>query len=397
MTARCAIALVVLALGVVPPVRGADAGMDASRLRLIPKRVQEFVDKGAISGAVTLVARHGEVAALDAVGYQDLEARKSMRPDTIVQVMSQTKSLTAVAAMMLVEEGRLDLQRPVQDYLPEFRGQLVEESRDGAVVRHPPQRPPTVAQLLSHTSGLPFLPAGRYSRINFTLDAALEEAVRAYGREPLRSEPGTRYDYSNMGIATVGRIVEVLSGVEYSRFIRERILAPLGMKDSFFFPPDDKKNRIAMVYFHQNGKLVLAREKAQAGDPANYRAGAKYPGPELGLYSTAPDLLRFYQMLANGGSYGGRRYLSKQSIAVMTTDLTPGHAGYGLGLTVRNGPQHLLNLMSPGTFGHGGAFGTAGWVDPKNDLVMIFLGQMTDGSADPAREAFWQIAESAVQ
>ena len=398
MTGLRSISVLALALGLVPSVRGADSGMDAGRLGLIPARLQEFVDKGVFSGAVTLVARHGAVVALDTAGYQEIETRKPMRPDTIVQVMSQTKSFTAVAAMMLVEEGRLELQRPVQAYLPEFRGQLVEEKHaDGATLRHPPQRPPTVWQLLCHTSGLPFLPAGQYSRINFTLDATLEDAVRVYGREPLHSEPGTRHVYSNMGIATVGRIVEVISGVEYSRFVRERILAPLGMKDSFYFPPEDKKGRIAMVYLHQDGKLALAREKAQAGDPANFRAGAKYPGPELALYSTAPDLLRFYQMLANGGTYGGRRYLSKQSIAAMTTDLTPERAGYGLGFTVRNGPQSLFNLLSPGSFGHGGAFGTAAWVDPKNDLVMIFLGQMTDGTTDPARNALWQIAESAIQ
>ena len=392
------ILLLFAALAAAPVSHGADP-FDAARLQLIPKRLQEFVDSGAIPGAITLVARHGEVAALDSAGYQDLERRTPMRPDTIVQIMSQTKSFTAAAAMMLVEEGKLDLQRPVTDYLPEFRGQVVEEKRpDGTVSRHAPHHPPTVWQLLSHTSGLPFLPAsGPYSRINFTLDATLAEAVRGYGREPLEWEPGTHHSYSNMGIATVGRIVEVLSGEEYSRFVGDHILAPLGMKDSFFYPPADKKSRIAMVYLHDGGKLALARDKAQAGDPEKFRAGAKYPGPELGLYSSAVDLLRFYQMLANGGSYSGRRYLSKQSIALMTTDLTPDHAGYGLGLTVRGAPQAMFSLMSPGSFGHGSAFGTMGWVDPANGLVMIFLAQVTDGSADRARSAFLQIAESAVQ
>jgi CubicO group peptidase (beta-lactamase class C family) len=398
VTSRFSITVMAAALGLLPSIYGADAAMDAARLKRIPERLQQFVDKGAISGAVTLVARHGEIAAFDAVGYQDVENKKPMRTDTIVQVMSQTKSFTAVAAMMLVEEGKLDLQRPVQYYLPEYKGQLVEDKgSDGALVRHPPAHLPTVGQLLSHTSGLPFLPAHQLSRINFTLDATLAEAVRVYGREPLVSEPGTKHLYSNMGIATVGRIVEVISGEEYTQFIRSRILSPLGMKDSFFFPPEDKKSRIAMVYLHEDGKLALARDKAQAGDPAKYRAGAKYPGPELGLYSTASDLLHFYQMLANKGVYAGRRYLSKQSVEAMTLDLTPEHAGYGLGFAVRNGPPSLFNLMSPGTFGHGGAFATAGWVDPKNDLVMIFLGQMIDGSADPARVALWQIAESAVQ
>jgi CubicO group peptidase (beta-lactamase class C family) len=170
----------------------------------------------------------------------------------------------------------------------------------------------------------------------------------------------------------------------------------MGMEDTFFFPPEDKKSRIAMVYQHEDGRLVLSREKAQAGDPAKYRAGAKYPGPELGLYSTAADLQRFYQMLANGGVYRGRRYLSAQAVEAMTKDHTPGHTGYGLSLTVMDRGA-LLNLLSPKTYGHGGAFGTGGWADPVKGLVLVFLGQMNDGTANAARNIFWQLAESAVQ
>lgn len=375
------------------------ASLDTDHLKLIPERMKQFAGDGSISGTVSLVAYRGTVAALDAVGFSDVENRKPMRPDTIVQVMSQTKSFTGVAAMMLVEEGKLDLTRPVQDYLPEFKGQLLEEKRpDGSVVTRLPEHPMLVWHLMSHTSGFGFLPtAGPLSRINFTLDATLEEAVRGYAREHLQAEPGRKYSYSNMGIATLGRIIEVVSGQEYSKFIRSRILDPLGMQDSFFYPPQSKQSRIAMVYEHENGKLVLSRSRAQAGDPAAYRAGAKYPGPELGLYSTASDLFRFYQMLANGGEYDGVRYLSAQSVEAMKQDHTPDHSGYGLTVSVRNGPESLLNLVSPGTFGHGGAFGTDGAIDPKNELVMIFLAQMNDGTARPAEHAFEQIAESAVR
>ena len=375
------------------------ASLDTDHLKLIPARMQEFVNNGSISGAVCLVAYRGTVASLDAAGFSDVENRKPMRTDTIVQVMSQTKSFTGVAAMMLVEEGKLDLTRPVQDYLPEFKGQLVEEKRpDGSIATRPPEHPMLVWHLMSHTSGFGFLPAaGPLSRINFTLDTTLEEAVRGYAREHLQTEPGRKYSYSNMGIATLGRIVEVVSGQEYSKFIRSRILDPLGMQDSFFYPLQSKQSRIAMVYEHENGKLVLSRGRAQAGDPAAYRAGAKYPGPELGLYSTASDLFRFYQMLGDGGEYDGVRYLSAQSVEAMKQDHTPDHSGYGLTVSVRNGPESLLNLLSPGTFGHGGAFGTNGAIDPKNDLVMIFLAQMNDGTARPAEHAFEQIAESAVR
>jgi len=170
------------------------------------------------------------------------------------------------------------------------------------------------------------------------------------------------------------------------------------MHDTFFFPPEDKKARIAMIYMpDESGKLTLARDKAQGGDPAKYRAGAKYPGPELGLFSTASDLCNFYQMLANRGVFRGKRILSAQAVEAMTQDHTPGHTGYGLTLSVQEGPRPLLNLLSPGSFGHGGAFGTSGVVDPKNGLVLIFLPQMVGGNSKAALDAFVQVAESAVQ
>jgi CubicO group peptidase (beta-lactamase class C family) len=397
LTRRC-LALTAL-LAALPRVHAADASIDAARLKLIPKRMQSFVDSGAISGAITLVAHRGQVVELDAVGFADVENQKPMRTDTIVQIMSQTKSFTGVAAMILVEEGKLDPTRPVQDYLPEFKGQLVEEKHpDGTVSTHKPEHPPTVFQIMCHTAGFPFLPAtGPFKRINFTLDASLEEAVKGYAAEHMINEPGRKYLYSNMGIATLGRIVEVLSGMPYAEFIKTRLLDPLGMKDTFFFPTEDKKSRIAMIYQHDDGKLALSRERAQAGDPARYRAGARYPGPELGLYSTASDLQHFYQMLANGGSYGNHRILSRQSIQAMTRVVSPVQPGYGLTVQVMDSPQALLNLVSPGTYGHGGAFGTGGWVDPKSELVLVFLAQMNDGKANDARNAFWQLAESAVQ
>ena len=265
--------------------------------------------------------------------------------------------------MILVDEGRLDLTRPVEEYLPEFKGIQVS---DGSGNVHAPQHPPAVWELMCHISGLAFLPAsGEFARINYTMDHTLAEAVRAYAGERLVSEPGTKYLYSNMGIATVGRIVEVLSGQKYEDFVQSRIFGPLGMTDSFFFPPEGRKSRIAMVYMPGgDGRLVLAREKAQGGDPAAYRSGAKYPGPELGLFSTAADLYRFYQMLGNKGVFGGNRVLSPQAVEAMTHDYTPDHHGYGLTMSVAEGVRPLLNLVNPGTFGHGGAFGTNGAVDP---------------------------------
>jgi len=387
-------------------------GLNADRLKLIRPRLQELVDRQEIPGAVALVARHGQVALLEAVGWRDVESRKPMTPDSIFQIMSMTKNFTGVAIMMLVEEGKVELRRPVQDYLPEFKGQLVEETLpDGNRATHPPGHPPTLWQLMSHTSGLAGDPGGEIADNPQTLRLTLAEAVQHYARERLCFEPGTRWRYSNMGIATLGRIVEVVSGEDYVHFIRTRILEPLGMKDSFFFPPepaadpDGKRDRIALVYKHAGGKLVRSGAEILAGDSARYRAGAKYPAPEFGLYSTAPDLFKFYRMLLAGGTADGRRYLSRQSIATMTRVFTPnvspsgwlGGTGYGLTFEIVNQPEGTLLLHSPGTFGHGGAFGTEGWMDPTSDLIRIAMVQLSDATAGGVRSVVMQIGEAAVE
>src|ERR1035441_5849357 len=174
-------------------------GPDPVRLQGIHECMQAFAGDHSISGVVTLVAYRGKVAALDAVGFSDIEQGKPMRTDTIMQIMSQTKSFTGVAAMMLVEDGKLDLKRPVQDYLPEFQGQLVEEKRpDGSTVTRPPEHAVTVWQIMNHSSGMAFLPAsGPFQKINFTLHATLAEAVGAYARAHLVNEPRRKYLYTN--------------------------------------------------------------------------------------------------------------------------------------------------------------------------------------------------------
>jgi CubicO group peptidase (beta-lactamase class C family) len=378
------------------------AGMDSALLARIPARMKSFVDRGTVAGAVTLVARHGALASLDAVGYQDLESKKPMRTDTIFQIMSMTKPITAVGIMMLMEEGRLALSDPVQKHLPEFRGMWMLESREGDrahTLRRPP-RPITIRDLLTHTAGVTAPEAGR--DILVTFDRTLAEAVTLYSQAPLEFEPGTKWAYSNAGIAVLGRIIEVVSGQPYERFIDGRILKPLGMKDSFFFPPAGKIDRIAMVYQIENGKLRRAGPETYGGAPEAYRKGAKYPCPECGMFSTAADLQAFYQMMLNGGAYNGRRLLSRPTVELMTTvhtgSLRAGHSpgmGYGLAWAIVREPLGALELLSVGTYGHGGAFGTQGWVDPKLDMIRILMiGRTGDGSEE--RNALFTIAGSAI-
>jgi CubicO group peptidase (beta-lactamase class C family) len=390
-----------------PAVNPGKAGLDPERLALIPARMKQLLDQHLGAGVVSLVMRHGVVGEFDAVGWQDIEAHKPMRTDSIFQIMSMTKPITAVGVMMLVEEGKLGLHEPVEKYLPEFRGQMLVAARnsDGTVLLKKPSRPIVIRDLMTHTSGLPGVPPAGMKELDQKMDHTLAEAVLAYSQMPLEFEPGTKWQYSNSGIAVLGRLIEVTADEPYERFISERILQPLGMKDSFYFPPADKTDRIAMVYRHQNGKLVRAGAEILGGDPSLYRKGAKYPAPEFGLYSTAEDLSHFYQMMLNGGTYNGRRYLSRQAVDLMrevhTGNIAPagwiplGGSGYGLAWEVMRDPISQLMMMPAGTYGHDGAFGTKGWIDPKDDLIRVMMIQGANGT-DDFRDAFMQIAGSAV-
>ena len=381
-----------------PPV--AKSGLDPERLARIPARMKALVDKGEIPGSVTLVGRHGQIVHIEAVGWADIEAKKPMRTDTIFQIMSMTKPVTGVGVMMLVEEGKLSVNDPVEKYLPEFKGQQVIERHSAwqQTLRAPP-RPITIRDLMTHTSGVSG-PHGALSGLYQKMDVTLADAVKAYAKDPLEFDPGTKWMYSNPGIATLGRLIEVAADMPYEQFLATRIFAPLGMKDSFIFPPADKTGRIATVYVSKDGQLVPGGPSMLGGDSKKFRPGAKYSAPEFGLYSTASDLFAFYQMMLSNGTYNGKRLLSKAAVDVMTMphtgDLKAGHlpgTGFGLTWEVVKEPMGLMTLLSPGTFGHGGAFGTHGWIDRQKDVVGVFLVQR---SSNDAKNAFFQLTGAAV-
>jgi len=346
-------------------------GFDPQRLQAIPKRMQAFVGQGTAAGFVTLLARHGQIAQVSAVGYQDLESKKPMRADTIFQIASMTKPVTSVGIMILADEGLLSINDPVEKHLPEFRG-----------------KPITIRHLLTHTSGMP---GGGPAR---KPESTLAEMVLAYSQLPLLFTPGSKWSYSNTGMATLGRIIEVISKKPYDQFIAERIFRPLGMVDTFYFPPEEKYPRIATVYTEVDGKLQRANIDL-------YKKGVNYHAPEGGLYSTAADLAKFYQMLLGKGA----PVLSKAAVEVMTTvhtgDLTTGFApgmGYGLGVSIVRNAEGTFRLNSIGAYGHGGAYRTYGWVDPAKDMYGIILYQKTNGGGDVADEinAFMAMANAAI-
>lgn len=379
------------------------AGMDRQRMALIPQRMKEAADQGRVSGIVTLVQRHGQLVQLEAVGQQDIEGRKPMRTDSIFQIMSMSKPITGVAVMMMAEEGKLRLNDPVEWHLPEFRGQMMISSRDGKTLTlRKPSRPITIRDLMTHTSGMSGGPGPGLEGQLQTMRLPLGEAVALYAQAPLEFEPGSRWMYSNTGIATLGRLVEVTSGMKFEDFLARRIFTPLGMKDSHIFLPAEKHARLAPVYEERDGKMVRSGAKILAGDPMKFREGAKYAGPEYAVYSTAQDLARFYQMMLNHGTLDGVRLLSPASVDIMTSvhtgDLKAGWlVGTGFGLTweVVKDPIGTLTGMTVGCFNHGGAFGTFGWVDPKRDMVGVFLIQSEEDRKD-VRDAFITMANAAV-
>src|SRR5579862_144305 len=386
-----------------PAVNASKAGMDPARLGHIPVRMQSFVDKGTIAGAVTLVARHGAVASFEAVGFQDLESKKPMRADTIFQIMSMTKPVTAVGIMMLEEEGKLAVGDPVEKYLSEFRGLWVVDSSDGEKSRKlvKPSRPITIRDLLTHTSGMYANNPPAMADLKTWMGMPLSQIVAIGSQQPLDFQPGTKWQYSNIGIATLGRIIEVIADQPYEKFMESRIFQPLGMKDSYFFPPAEKFERIASCYVLEHDKLKKMGDDTLGGGALLYRKGARNPLPEGGIYSTATDMTAFYQMMLNGGTYNGARLLSRSTVQVMTAihtgDLDAGHSagmGYGLAWAISRLPvaEVTLPLVSIGSYGHGGAFGTQGWVDPAKDLVGVFMVQRP--AANTERNAFMAIANS---
>ena len=385
------------------------AGFDPERLARIPARMKEFVEKGTISGTVTLIARHGVVGSLEAVGYQDLETNKPMRTDTIFQIRSMTKSVTAVGVMILVEEGRLTLRDPLEKYLPEFRALSVIESRESqsAPVLKPASRPVTIYDLLTHTSGMSSWLA-EHLRAEARQKQTLAELAALRARMPLEFQPGTKFLYSNSGYRVLGRLIEVVSGQPYEKFTEERVFKPLGMKDSSVLPPLEKLDRVASTYELRDGKLV----KSQNYDISSVQRW-KIPAPSASMFSTASDLFAFYQMMLNGGQFNGRRILSPASVEVMTMchtsgvdSLSPRRSSgihYGLGWNVVCDPGGTQELRSIGSFGHGGLLNTNGWVDPQKHLVTVFLSSRVPTAEewrttilrDEAR-SFWALAAAAI-
>jgi CubicO group peptidase (beta-lactamase class C family) len=345
-----------------------------SRFAAVPEKLRSFLTNGEISGAVTLVATSNRVLHLAAVGQSDLATGRKMKTDDIFWIASMSKPVTVAAVAMLADEGRLSFDDPVEKYLPEFHDLSVAGDRSA----QPPvpvkaARPVTLRDLATHTSGL-----GEY-RVTDP-HWTLAQMSKALAREPLHFQPGTRWSYSSAGMDTLGRVVEVVSGMPYSRFLQSRLFDPLGMKDTTFWISPSQKKRYAQTYIWnaQSGKLQPT--------PIDYMYGGAvtdFGRPPLGgtgLFSTAEDVAKFYQMMLNHGAWKGRQILKPETVAEMTRKQTGdlrARAGmpWGLGFCVVEDPAQMESnsTLSPGSFGHGGAFGTQSWADPTRGIIYVLM------------------------
>jgi CubicO group peptidase (beta-lactamase class C family) len=380
-----------LAAATLPTSKPEDVGLSSKHLQQIARLVKGHVDAGDLSGAVTLVARKGKVVHLEAHGQMDLEAKKPMQTDTLFRMASMTKPVTAVAILMLMEEGKLILADPVSKFIPEFaNGKVAEwnspnDPRGAGVRLVPAHREMTLQDLLTHTAGMTVAnegPAGEYyARLKLAPTATLAERVKAWGAVPLNFQPGTQWQYTGgPGFDTLGRVVEIVSGMTLEEFFERRIFQPLGMRDTFFRVPPGREAEVAASYDRLKG--TLTRAAAAPVVPGYFGGGG-------GLTGNAADYFTFSQMLLNGGSLNGVRILGRKSVELMTDNaigdldlrnyISQEHDlkgyGFGLGVRVRKSSGRTGWLGSKGDFGWAGARGTYFWVDPAEQVIGIIMMQ----------------------
>ena len=387
-------------------------GLSGNRLTNIRSIMSKHVTDKKIAGASGLIARHGKIAYQETWGMADTEAGSPMRMDTIHRIYSMSKPITGVALMMLYEEGKFQLNDPIAKFLPEFaKMNLGVEEKDpttGAMTFKtvPLKKMITVRDLLRHTAGFTYgvfgdTPVDRgYRQSGILSDLSLKDFSLNLAKQPLQYEPGTRWHYS-VSVDLQGRLVEVLSGKPFDQFLQERIFTPLGMTDTGFTVPADKKNRFARLYTpNKTGgidpiNICSAREDCLSKFPNAAPSMLESVGMQSGgggLVSTTYDYLKFCQMMLNKGTMEGKRLLSRKTVELMSSDnlgSIPGPSsgyGFGLGFAVNKAPGETGMMGSAGEYNWGGAAGTKFWIDPKEDMIGIFMIQILPNSIDYGSE-----------
>lgn len=379
----------------------------SKRLNRIGPWMQKYVDEGKLPGATTLVARHGQVVFCKSVGYGDIESKKLLNVDSILRFYSMTKPITSVAVMMLYEQGLFQLDDPVAKFIPDFKDMQVYVSGSGEnMMTQPAKTPMTIQHLLTHTSGLtygafnPGIVADLYKQHHTDFDAgdgSLEEVTKRLASLPLVFDPGSRWNY---GVSTdvLGRLVEIWSGLSLDQFLEQQIFKPLNMPDTGFTLPKDKIQRFVSLYERTDATPLNLKEEGQTSvliDSVETFSGGG------GLVSTLSDYFRFTQLLRGKGQFDGVRLLGRKTVEFMTCNHLSGDLadmgqptfnettfegiGFGLGFSVMLNPAKAGIMGSPGEYAWGGAASTAFWIDPVEDMTVIFLTQLMPSSAYPIR------------
>jgi CubicO group peptidase (beta-lactamase class C family) len=393
-------------------------GMSTERLARMHTAMQQFIDRKEISGFVTLIERGGKVVDVFSAGQQDVEKKTPMSADTIFRIASMSKPVTAVAIMMLYEEGKFQLTDPVSRFIPAFQTMKVV-SADGTTNA---RRQVTIRDLLTHRSGISYGfidrgPVGEAYRKNgvpdglSTFDGSLAEAIDTLAAQPLVSQPGAEWHYS-LAFDVLGRVVEVVSGKPFDQFLQERMFGPLKMTDTSFVVADAKLPRFANTYVREGNDLRAIKDPETFGGTLTYSPWAMYKGPKrhfsggAGLTSTARDYARFTQMLVNGGELDGVRLLSPKTVELMATSHTsdlpagavsiggPG-SSFGLGMRIVTDLGASQSLGSVGMYGWTGIYGTSFWVDPKETLSGVLMIQRNGGVA-PVQNTFQTMTYQAI-
>ncbi|MEO8201986.1 MAG: serine hydrolase domain-containing protein [Gemmatimonadota bacterium] len=382
-----------------PVVNPASLGFSVARLARIDTVFRQYVDSEKVAGAVALIMRHGQIAYLHAFGQADREAKRPMTASTLFRIASQTKAVTSVAVMMLVEQGKLTLGDPVSRYIPSFAHTMVAQKGDTGLLLVPATRAITIRDLLTHTAGISYGtdsivaeryraqglgPAAGWGWYTADKDEPVCTTMERLGTLPFVAQPGSSFVYG-YNLDVLGCVVERVSGMPLDQFFRIHIFAPLGMRNTWFFPPVSESSRFAAVYMGSDSGLRRADDGSRgqghylAGPRKNFSGGA-------GLVSTAVDYGRFLQMLLNKGSRGAVHLLSPATVHLMTTSQVEDSVyggtqrGFGLGFDILEQPGLAGEYGSVGRFGWGGAYGTVYWVDPGEDLVALFMVQQFGGS-----------------
>lgn len=395
-------------------VNAASVGMSQERLDKIGTMLQEAVTEGTIPGAVALISRNGKIVFHEAYGNADASG-KVLEKEAIFRIASQTKAITSTAVMMLWEEGKFRLDDPISNFIPEFKNPqvLVNFSYgDTTYTTRPANKEITIRHLLTHTSGLGYGVIDGDERMKMiyekagttdlftTEDVTIEDVVKKLAKLPLHHDPGAGYTYS-MGLDVLGYLVEVLSGMTFENFLQERLLGPLGMKDTGFYLPESKKERLVSIQHKTGGNWENYPNTFYDVDYP-VKGARKFFSGGAGLSSTAKDYATFLQMYLNGGELNGVRILSRTTIASMMANQTGNlygggdqHYGLAFGVLTEQG-QAKGGLGSTGTFIWGGYFNTQYFADPRENIIGIIMKQTRGNSGDETAWKFKQMVEAAV-